>query len=151
MRTVYRVLAYLIALEVMIQAAAVAYGVFGITKWVGDGAVLDKAAMEDESTSFTGLGGLILHGMNGMYLIPLLALLLLIAACFARVPGGVRWAGLLFLAVLAQVLLGLFAHGLPALGILHGLNALVIFGLAVMAGIRAGDGTAKRSRERELV
>jgi hypothetical protein len=154
MRTAYKVLAYLIALEVMIQAAAISYGVFGITKWVEDGATLDKAVMEDESTSFTGLGGLILHGLNGTMIIPLLALVFLILAFFARVPGGAKWAGFVLLAVVVQVFLGIFSHELAGLGILHGLNALILFGLAVTAGMRAGRQdtvTMGATHEREMV
>lgn len=138
MRTAYRVLAYLIALEVIIQSAVVVYGFFGLIKWVDGGATLDSATMDDESTSFAGLGGLIVHWMNGMYLIPLIALVFLLVSFGAKVPGGVKWAGYVFLAVIIQVLLGLFAHEVPALGALHGINALVLFGLAVMAGVRAG-------------
>ena len=139
MRTAYRVLAYLIALEVMIQAAAVTYGTAGLFRWIDDGATLDKASLgDDESTTFTGVGGFILHGMNGMMVIPALALILLIVAFFARVPGGAMWAGFVLLAVVAQVLFGMYAHEMPLLGLLHGLTAMILFGLAVTAGIRAG-------------
>jgi hypothetical protein len=60
----------------------------------------------------------------------------LVVSFFAKIPGGVTWAALVFLAVVVQVALGLFAHALVGLGILHGANALVLFGLAVMAGKR---------------
>lgn len=155
MRTAYKVLAYLVALEVVIQAAAIAYGVFGITKWVEDGATLDKAVMEDESTSFTGLGGLILHGMNGTMLIPLIALVFLIFSFFAKVPGGAKWAAFVLLAVVVQVMLGIFSHELTGLGILHGINALILFGLAVTAGMRVDrvqpKATTGTAPEREMV
>ena len=137
MRSAYRVLAMLVAALVVVQAAAIAYAVFGLTKWVDGGGTLDKAAMESEDTTFDGVVGFMIHGMNGMMLIPLVALLLLIVSFFAKVPGGVKWAGLLLLAVVVQVLLGMFGHDTPALGGLHGLNALVIFGLAVMAALRS--------------
>ncbi len=35
-----------------------------------------------------------LHGMIGMMLIPLLALVLLIISFFAKIPGGVKWAAI---------------------------------------------------------
>jgi len=41
-----------------------------------------------------------------------------------------------------QVGLGIFAHGIPQLGILHGIVALVLFGAAIMAGMRARPGVA---------
>ena len=65
MRMVYRVLAGLIAFEVLVQAAAIAYAIFGFGKWIDDGATVDKNTFDSNSTSFHGLGGFILHGING--------------------------------------------------------------------------------------
>jgi hypothetical protein len=45
MRTVYRVLAWIIAVEVLLQAAAITYAVFGLGKWIQEGGVLDKSVM----------------------------------------------------------------------------------------------------------
>ena len=139
MRTAYRLLAYILAVEVMVQAAAIAFAVFGLTKWVDDGGTLDKAAMESDDTTFTGAVGFMIHGINGTTLIPLFALLLLIVSFFAKVPGGVGLAGFVLVAVVAQVLLGIFAHSVPALGALHGIVALLILGASAAAGRRAGD------------
>ena len=139
MRAAYRVLAFLVAGLVVVQAAAIAYAVFGLTTWVEEGGTLDKAAMESEDTTFDGLVGFIIHGINGTMLIPLIALILLIVSFFAKVPGGVKWAAFILVAVIVQVALGIFAHELPGLGALHGLNALILFGLAVMAGMQARD------------
>ena len=137
MRGVYRFFAGLIALEVLVQAAAIAYGVFGLAKWVDDGATLDKAKFESDTTSFQGLGGLMVHGMNGMMIIPIIGLLFLIVSFFAKVERGILLAALTFLAIIVQVVLGLSAHSVPALGILHGPNAIIIFGLAVTAMLKA--------------
>jgi hypothetical protein len=94
--------------------------------------------MADNSTiSFTGLGGLQLHGMNGMMIIPLLGLLFVLVSFFAKVPKGVMWALITFGLIVVQVALGLLAHSVPALGILHGPNALLLFGVAVMAFMRS--------------
>jgi len=139
MRSTYRVLAYIIAAEVAIQAAAVAYGLFGLGKWIDDGGTLDKAVFEDESASFTGVVGFAIHGINGMMVIPVLALLFLVLSFFAKVPGGVKWAGSILALVVIQVLLGTFAHQVPQLGPLHGINALILFSVAVMAGRRVGS------------
>jgi hypothetical protein len=133
MKSVYRVLAYLIALEVVIQAAAIAFAVAGLGKWVMEGGVLDAAAMESETTEFTGIAGFMIHGINGQMIVPLIALLLLVSSFFARIPGGVMWAGLVLLTVVVQVLLGIFGHGAPVLGLLHGAVALVLFSFAVIA------------------
>lgn len=147
MRTVYRVLALLIALGVVVQGGAIAYAVFGLTKWVEQGGVLDAASSGPDSTlEFAGVGGFMIHGMSGTMIIPVLALLLLISSFFAKVPGGIRWALFVFGAVLVQVALGIFGHEVSFIGLFHGGFALVLFGLAVTAGIRARTGTPAAAR-----
>ena len=142
MRTAYRVLAFVIAAEVAIQAAAIAYALFGLGLWVDGGGVLDKATMESDTTTFTGDGGFPLHGINGEIVIPVLVIVLLVVSFFAKVPRGVMWAAVTLGLVVLQVLLGLFGHVVPFLGALHGINALLIFGVAVMAAMAARGTTA---------
>ncbi len=148
MRTAYRVLAFVIAAEVAIQAAAIAYALFGLSAWVFRGGVWDKAAMRSVSVDFPGIGGFALHNVNGEMVFPALCLILLVLSFFAKVPRGVMWAGVTFGLTVVQVLLGEFGRGLPFLGALHGINALLIFGVAVMAAMAArgaapvGDRTA---------
>jgi hypothetical protein len=150
MKSAYRVLAYLIALEVVVQAAAVAFAIAGLGTWIQEGGVLDAAAMESESIGFTGEAGFMVHGINGQMIVPLIALLLLISSFFAKIPGGVLWAGLVLGTVVVQVLLGMLGHGLPALGLLHGIGAFVLFTLAVIAARRseATLGGPERAAER---
>ncbi|MDP9427747.1 MAG: hypothetical protein M3Q47_02200 [Actinomycetota bacterium] len=154
MRTAYKTLSWLIAAEVVVQAAAMVYAISGLFIWVDrDGGVLDKAAIEGEET-FPEIVGFILHGINGMVVIPALALLLLIVSLFAKIPGGVMWAGLVLLAVVVQVTLGMFGHELALAGLLHGVNALVLFTTALYAGWRVrrqplrsrAEGTAEAAR-----
>ncbi len=137
MKSVYRALAYVVALEVVIQAAAIAFALAGLGKWISEGGVLDAAAMESESTDFTGVVGFMIHGINGQMIVPLIALLLLISSFFAKIPGGVLWAGLVLLTVVVQVLLGIFGHGTPVLGMVHGAVAFVLFTFAVIAARKA--------------
>jgi len=136
MMNVYRALAYIIAALVVVQAGAIAYGVFGLFNWVEGGGTLDQAAFEAEDSNVGGGLGFLVHVMIGYYVIPVAALLLLVLSFFAKVPGGIRWALFLFLAVIVQTLLAGFAHALAGLGWLHGMVALVLFGIAVTAGIR---------------
>src|SRR5215207_8454589 len=138
MKQVYRVFAYLIAAGVAIRAAAIAYGVFGLFNWVEGGGTLDQAAFEAEDSDVGGGLGFLLHITIGYFVVPVVALLLLILSFFAKVPGGIRWALFLFLTVVVQTLLAGFAHALAGVGWLHGMVALVLFGLAVRAGIRTG-------------
>src|SRR5689334_4596793 len=137
MKSVYKVLAYLVAAEVVVQAMAIVYAVAGLGKWVDQGGVFDKSVMESDGSAFPEDVGFLVHGLNGMIIVPVIALLLLISSFFAKVPHGARWAGLVFGLVLAQGLLGGFGHGLPALGALHGLNALALFTAALYTARRA--------------
>lgn len=136
MKTAYRTLAYLVAAGVVWQAASIAYAFFGLGSWVEGGGVLDQAAVESPDTKFTGVGGLAAHGIGGMTVIPLIALLLLISSFFAKVSGAVRWALLVVGAVAVQVVLALLAHSLPAVGVLHGAWALLLFWVAWTAARR---------------
>jgi hypothetical protein len=137
MRTAYKILAYAVALEVVVQAAAMVWAIAGLGIWVDEGGVFDKALMESEEMPFTEIIGIIVHGINGMLVIPVIALLLLICSFFARVPGGVKWAGLVLLLVVLQITLGLFGHAVAGIGALHGVNALVLFSAAVHTARRA--------------
>lgn len=136
MKTVYRGFAYLIAVEVMVQAAAIAYALTGLGKWVQDGGVLNKQVMDSHSAQFQGVGGFPIHGMNGQMVIPMLTLLFLIVSFFTKAPGAIRWALIVLVLVAIQVALGLTMHGIPLLAPLHGINALLLFGAAFMAGHR---------------
>jgi len=137
MQKTYRVLAFLIAAAVVVQAAAIAFAMFGLGAWVDDGGVLDKAAVESESVEFDGVVGFMIHGMNGMMVIPLLGLILLVVSFFAKIPGGVRLAGAILGLIVIQVALGVLGHEMPFLGVLHGINALLLMGAAITAGQRA--------------
>lgn len=139
MRTTYRVLAYLIALEVVIQAMAIAFGLAGLGKWVADeGGTLNKQVMESGSVDFTGVIGFAVHGINGMMVIPVLVLAFLVVSFFAKVPGGARLAGIVFGLVVLQVALGMGGHAVPYLALLHAANAFAILTTAVIAARRAG-------------
>jgi hypothetical protein len=131
MRSTYRVLGTLLSLGVVVQAASIAFALFQISKEIDDGAVIDKNYVESNSGS-AGLGFAI-HAIDGQMVIPLIALLLLIVSFFAKVPGGVKLAAFAFLAVVVQVVLAFASFGVPGLGFLHGLNALVVFSLGVAA------------------
>ena len=138
MRTAYRVLAWLMAAEVLVQGAAISWAVFGLGRWIQGGGVLDKSVMESEASAFPEETGFMVHGINGQMVVPVLALALLVVAFFARLPRGVALAGAVVGLVALQVVLGMVAHGVPFLGLLHGANALLLFAVAAMAAHRAG-------------
>ena len=131
MRQTYRVLGYLIAIGVVVQAAAIALAWFTVIKDVDDGAIIDK--------DYDGNFGHALHGMLGMMGIPLLALLLFIVSFFAKFDGAVKWAGFTLIAVVVQVVLAFVSFGAPAIGALHGINAFVVLGLAATCARKASE------------
>ena len=140
MKSVYRVLAYVVAALVAFQSAVVVFAIFGLFSYVEGGGVLD--ASSQQNTSFTGDIGFMLHGIGGTLVIPLVGLLLLISSFFAKIPGGIKWALIVAAAIIVQIAMGLFAFGAPVLGLLHGLNAMVLFGVAVTAAMRVRRATA---------
>jgi heme A synthase len=142
MKSVYRVLAYLIAVGVVVQAMAIVFAIDGLSKWIDGGGQLDKAVDLGVERPFPEVAGLDVHAVNGSIIIPTVALLLLISSFFARVPGGVKWAGVVLLLVVVQVALGISGSAVPALGALHGLNALLLFLAAIYAGYRVGHTAA---------
>ena len=147
MKQVYRVFAYLMAAGVAVQAAAIAYGVFGLFKWVERGGTLDQST--EFGADIGGELGFVTHAMAGIFVLPAIALLFLIFSFFAKVPGGIKWALLVFGLTLLQVALGLFSHELAGLGWLHGLNALILFAAAVMTGMRVNGAVADKGAQAE--
>jgi heme A synthase len=132
MKTVYRVLAYVIAALVAVQAAAIGYAVFAQLHWIEGGGTLDEASFE----SAPGFAAYIFHAFNGGTVL-LTALALLIVSFFAKIPQGVRWAVIVLVSTIVQIALGTLSRMLAPIGAVHGAVALVLFGVAVMAAMRA--------------
>ncbi|GAA2703904.1 MULTISPECIES: hypothetical protein [Actinoplanes] len=134
MRSVYRALSGLILIGFVVQIAAIAAAWFQVLNDVDDGGVFDNN---------TRNWAHIVHAVVGAEVIPLLALALLVVSFFARIPGGVKWAALTFGAVVLQVVLAFAGYSVPGVGALHGLNALVVAGLASVAMRKAREADAK--------
>ncbi len=75
----------------------IAFGMFDILNAADDG----RAYTGDFNT------GQVLHSVFGLMVIPLLAIIMLIVSFFARIPGGVKYAGIVFGLVVLQFLLAL--------------------------------------------
>jgi uncharacterized protein DUF6220 len=133
MRSTYRILAMLIAIGVILQAAFIAWGLFAVVHNTDDGQTFDK------NTDVTGFS---LHSAFGDAVIPLLALLLLIVSFFARIPGGVKWAAITFGVMVLQVVLAFAGRGLPLIGLLHGINAFALATVASLAMRKANQSPA---------
>ena len=137
MRTAYRVLAFAIAALVAVQAAAIGYAVFAQLSWIENGGTLDKASID----SAPGTSAYIFHALDGGVVL-LLSLALLIVSFFAKIPRGVRWAVIVLVCTDRPDRLGHAVASLAAIGAVHGAVALVLFGVAVMAAMRAGKPAA---------
>jgi hypothetical protein len=129
MRAAYRVFASLIAIAVVLQVASIALSGFTIAKDADDGTTIGS-----DYSNF----GQSYHSMAGTA-IGLLALVLLILSFLTDVPRGRTLAGIIVGLVVLQFLLAVVSFGLPALGILHGINGLAIAGVAGAASRRAGS------------
>ncbi|GAB2634102.1 hypothetical protein [Kribbella swartbergensis] len=139
MKSVYRALAGLIAIGVVVQAMAIALAWFTAIKDMDEGAVFDK----NSDLNF----GHEAHGTIGMMVMPALALLLLIVSFFAKVEGGIKWALFVVGLVALQITLAFVSFGAPVVGTLHGLNAFVLAGVASVAARKAAAPTAVPASE----
>lgn len=134
MRITYRIFSFAICALVALQAASHAWGSAGLDVYIAEGGVVDGSAL-DGPPPFPEVVGFMIHGMNGMFVIPTLALLLFVFSFFVKAPRAVAFAGGVLGLVIVQVTLGLFGHSIPLLGFLHGVNALLLFTTALLAGL----------------
>ena len=116
MRTAYKVLAYIVAAEVAIQAMVMVWAIAGLGVWVDNGGVFDKSIMESGALPFTEA--------------------LLIVSFFTKVRGAIKWAIIVFVLVVLQGQIGFLGHEFALAGALHGLNALALFTVALYTGRR---------------
>lgn len=124
MRTAYRVLAYLLALSVAVQASLIAFGAFALENSIDNGPVSDGDTI-----------GVTLHHAFA-YVVLLFGVALLAVSLGAKVECGVRWAAIPLGLIVVQFFLAYAAYSAAIIGVLHGLNALAIFAAALLAGYR---------------
>ncbi|MGW1346237.1 hypothetical protein ACWCOV_34650 [Kribbella sp. NPDC002412] len=134
MRTAYRVLSLAIAIAVVLQVAAIALAGFTVSKDAGDGVVIGA-----DYSNF----GQSYHSIAGTA-IGLVALLLLIVSFLTDVPRGRSLAGIIVALVAVQFVLAVVSFGIPALGVLHGINGLAIAGVAGTAARRSTEVSAQQ-------
>lgn len=142
MRSAYRKLCFAIAGLVVLQAGFIAWGFFGVSDWItNENGVVNKEYLEAEGgeMEFFAEWGFALHMFFvGFLLIPLTSLATLVVSFFSKVPGASKWAGAIVgLVVLQMQVLPILSHEVdPIFGALHGINAMVLLGTAIMAGRR---------------
>lgn len=142
MRKAFQVVASLIMLMVLWQAASIAGGWFSTLNEVDGGSAFSSIA-DDMNLGHR------LHTLGGMLITPLLGLVLFGLSFGAKFPDAVKFGGLVLGSIVLQVILAFAAFSLPVLGALHGINAFVIFGLALICVRKAqvaGDSTSAGAR-----
>jgi hypothetical protein len=127
MRTVYRVTGLVIAIGVVLQIASIALSGFTIAKDANDGNAIG-ADYSNFGESYHSIAGSV---------IGLLALVFLISSFLTDVPRGRMLAAIVVGLVVLQFLLAVVSFGVPALGVLHGINGLAIAAVASMGARRA--------------
>ncbi|MDX6488897.1 MAG: hypothetical protein QOK13_1512 [Gaiellaceae bacterium] len=126
MSAVYRFWASLMALAVVVQIGLVGVGAFHAAKLSDK----HKTITDDVFGSWFKP-----HIALGYLLVPA-ALLLVLLSLVAR-GGRIKWSLIAFGLFILQVLLAWLAYGVPALGFLHPINALLI--LATLGKIAHGE------------
>jgi hypothetical protein len=125
-RTIYRYWAALLFLAVIVQIGAAAYGGFYASEKLGDQTGSDETKSITEKAFDHGFGFHVGFG----YIIFLGALVLLLLALAARLgKRRVLFALAVPVAMAVQIVLAWASESVSGIGFLHGINALVIFGL----------------------
>jgi hypothetical protein len=126
LRTIYRYSVTIVWLAVVVQITFAAYGGFYAADKLGDQKGSDETKMISEKVFDKGFD---LHTGLG-YMVFLGAVLLFLIALAARLgKRRVLLALVVPIAVALQIVLAWISEDVHAVGLLHGLNALVIFGL----------------------
>jgi hypothetical protein len=139
LRNIYRYWITLLFLAVVAQIAAAAYGAFYAAQKLGDQKGSNANKLISKKLYDHGFG---FHTAFG-YLIFVGAIVLLLLALGARLGKRRNLFALAVpLAVAVQIILAWASESVHAIGVLHGINALVIFGLT---GYMMGEAWRERT------
>ena len=123
MNGAFRIWASLVSLAIIIQVGLAGYGAFHAVDESDDKGTIGKNAVSDGFSAHAALG----------YIILLAAIILLVLAFLASRGGDrgrVRWSGGIVLLIVIQILLAWAGGAVAWLGVLHGMNALAVAGVA---------------------
>ncbi len=110
MRSAYKYLAYAIDVLILLQAAAIAWAVFGLDQWIDAGNGHSLARPPPKQQDVLPRGDRVRHPRHQRdAVIPLVGLILLIISFFAKVPEGPKWAGMVFVGIVHPGALGVLA------------------------------------------
>jgi hypothetical protein len=117
MTAVYKYLAGLMFLAVLVQIGLAGYGSFSVAKDT-DGGVVDEDRFDDVFGIHAGFG----------YLVMLLGLILLVVSLIGR--HRIKHTLILFGLLILQMILAWIGYEVPWIGFFHPINAVVIAGLS---------------------
>ena len=120
MRATFRYLTSALFVAVVVQVGLAAFGAF-------DAVHKSKHAPITHKTIDNGFGA---HAALGYIIILIMLALVIVAAAGRLGPTPLRFAGALLLAGIIQAILGAISTSAPAVGVLHGINALAIYELS---------------------
>jgi hypothetical protein len=118
----FRIWSSLVSLAIIVQVGLAAYGGFHAVNESDDKGVIGKKAVSNGFDAHAALG----------YIILLAAIVLVVLAFLSRAngPWRPRWSGLILGLIVVQVLLAWLGGAAAWLGVLHGMNALAVAGVA---------------------
>ena len=117
MRALFRIVAGALFVAVVVQIALAAYGGFHAVH-AADHASISKHTINN------GFGA---HIALGYIIVIVMIALLLIAVAGRLGQSSIRWSAAILVLGVLQAILGSVSESVPAIGPLHGLNALAIF------------------------
>jgi hypothetical protein len=121
MSVVYRYLAGIVFIAVLVQIGFAGYGAFSVAKDVGENdetGVVNQDKFDDVFGIHAGFG----------YLVILLGLILLVVALVGR--HRIKHTAILFGLLVVQLFLAWIGYGVPWIGFFHPINAVLIAGLS---------------------
>jgi heme A synthase len=127
MRTTFKSVTSVLFVAIVVQVALAAFGSF-------DAVHKSKHAPVTHKTIDNGFNA---HSALGYIILIVMLLLVLVAAAGRLGPTPIRFAGGLLLAGIIQAILGSVSQNAPVVGVLHGINALVIYALSGLLAHRA--------------
>ena len=117
MRALFRLVAAVLFVAVIVQIALAAYGGFHAVH-AAKHASISKKTIDNGFNPHISLG----------YIIVIVMIALLLIAVAGRLgQSSIRWSGVILILGVVQAILGSVSESVPAIGPLHGLNALAIF------------------------
>ena len=122
MSSAFRIWSSLVSLAIIVQVGLAAYGAFHAVDESDDKGTIGKNAVSNGFDAHAALG----------YIILLAVIILVVLALVTRgdAEWRVRWSLVLLGLMIAQILFAWLGDAVSGLGVLHGMNALAVAGVA---------------------